>query len=148
MTAEEAQDAARAARSREARPGSEPCELAFQALADVGREYREKTPGGAYHALDHDRFIEDCELRPEPMQWCMVPSYIAQHSEECDREAHTRYQRAIDRAGGADEGFYETGEVAPPAPPGPRRLDGDGATEGETTLGNEEAACPDGNCGE
>ena len=112
--------------------GSEACELAFDAMRDLQAARRATTPGRRRGNLDRDNFVSSCELMPEIEQWCMVPSYIREHIEECDRQAHTRYQRAVARAerqddgeavdwapaGGSDEPDAES-DPQPSAPPSP-----------------------------
>jgi len=107
--------ASRDAVGQRRRRGSEACELAYEAARDLQRARQSKTAGRG-GAIDRDDFIETCELRPEIEQWCLVPSYVMQNSGECDRRAHTRYARAIERYENRAEG--EADDWAPTeAPP-------------------------------
>lgn len=105
--------------------GSEACELAFDSMQELQAARRAKTPGRRRADLDHDNFVSSCELMPEIEQWCMVPSYVREHIEECDRQAHTRYQRAVARAERQDDG--EAVDWAPAG--GSDEPDGDSAPE-------------------
>ncbi|MBW2464812.1 MAG: hypothetical protein JRH11_24395 [Deltaproteobacteria bacterium] len=111
QTPEDVHIAAREVGGRTIRRGSEACELAYEAMRDLQTERRQKTPGHRPSPVDHDNFVEGCERRPEIEQWCLVPSFIADNVEECDRRAHTRYQSALNRLERQQDG--ETVDWAP-----------------------------------
>lgn len=132
--------ASRDAVSQTRRRGTEACQLAFEAARDLQRARQTKTPGRTA-SIDRESFLEMCDQRPEIEQWCLVPSYVQQHHDDCDRQAHTRYARAIDRYenradGEADDWAPEADPTAPPtstevpAPTmGPVRIPRPGETE-------------------
>ncbi len=138
--------AARDAVSQQRRAGSEACQLAYEAARDLRQARQSKTPGRGSGSVDRDQFIEMCELRPDIEQWCLVPSYVQQHSDECDQRAHTRYARAIERyenrAGGAADDWAPAADPSSPPGPaavdapqvGPRRVPGPEDSEGSDTT--------------
>jgi len=107
--------ASREAIGQQRRRGSEACQLAFEAARDLQQARQTKTTGRRRTSIDRDDFIETCERRPEIEQWCLVPSYVMQNSADCDRRAHTRYARAIERYENRAEG--EADDWAPTETP-------------------------------
>jgi hypothetical protein len=143
LEAEDMHGAARGVAGERPRRGSEACEAAFEAMQELRRE-RQRAANQRATPADRESFMDSCERMPEIEQWCMVPNYIRDHTEECDRRAHTRIQRAIaryeERADGEAEEWAPdeadlTGAVPAaatpepePEPVGPRRI-GPGAAE-------------------
>lgn len=126
---QEPEDFHAAARDVGERPiprGSEACDLAFQAMVDLQRARRAKTPGRRRGDLNRENYVSACELRPEIEQWCLVPSFVRENAEECDRRAHTRYQSAVARLE-----RQQNGEAVDWAPAGDPPDEGDGTAEGQ-----------------
>jgi len=100
-------------------------------MRDLQVARRAKTPGRRRGRLNHDNFVSSCELMPDIEQWCLVPSFVAEHVEECDSRANGRYQRAVARAE-----REQRGESVDWAPAGDLE-DSDGQTGSENAAPSE-----------
>ncbi len=135
------------------------CELAYAAVQDVSRQFHQKTPAARDHLAARAYFMSTCRQKSEIEQWCLVPSYLAHHADECDRRAHTRFGRGAEgfdpssAPGGEDPDEGATGpsqddqEQTPAA--GPRRLGpspavapGVGEDEDERGAGDHAESAP------
>ena len=89
--------------------GDTPCEQAYDALDRFRADFQESTPWVPSRRANRERFMESCLALPQPLQQCMVPSYLRAHEEEC----------------------AQVGERWP-------GMTGPGAAPAETTQGNQE----------
>jgi hypothetical protein len=113
MEGEEAEEASRAVLAAN-HPGNTHCAQAYAALLQFAEAYRDATPDAQRRwprgRPNRRRFMEGCLAKPEPMQQCMVPSYLRSHAEECE-EITRSWHRDMDVPRGMEPGADQPEET-------------------------------------